>query len=224
MDDDRLVIVAQRADGGVDVVVPTAWILHRLQRNRIGYDKDAAVAQLRASGNSAQEVEQAANVLNLAHEERKVRGNPDNSAARIKGYLAFQALANAGRCTYGEAVAAVALKDCADHVSHKVMSAASVPNRSPTERRYRNALRADLRHDMRHAREIHRECIRHARAPRLAQLDVTYQRADEDGDAIKKRAIATQKQALRDATVHPDIDAAKTLEQLEAAWPKALTE
>lgn len=76
--------------------------------------------------------------------------------------------------------------------------------------------------DMHRARDIHRDRIRAARATALAALDVAYQRADEQGDAAAKAAIAAQKQALRDAPADPRIDAASTVEALGAVWPAGL--
>jgi hypothetical protein len=72
------------------------------------------------------------------------------------------------------------------------------------------------------ARDIQRDRIRSLREPLFADLDVAYQRADENGDAEAKAAIAARKQALRDATKDPAIDAAKTPEELKAAIPDAL--
>jgi Iap family predicted aminopeptidase len=76
--------------------------------------------------------------------------------------------------------------------------------------------------NMAKAREIQRDRIRALREPLFADLDVAYQRADENGDAEAKAAIAARKQALRDATKDPAIDAAKTPEELKAAIPDAL--
>lgn len=72
------------------------------------------------------------------------------------------------------------------------------------------------------AREIQRDRIRAMRAPVLAELDIAYQRADEQGDSEAKADIAARKQALRDATKDPAIDAAKTPEELKAVIPGAL--
>jgi hypothetical protein len=76
--------------------------------------------------------------------------------------------------------------------------------------------------NMAKAREIQRDRIRALREPLFADLDVAYQRADEIGDAEAKAAIAARKQALRDATKDPAIDAAKTPEELKAAIPDVL--
>jgi hypothetical protein len=76
--------------------------------------------------------------------------------------------------------------------------------------------------DMAVARDVWRTRIRAARAPRLAALDIEYQRADERGDDAEKQAVVARKQVLRDATSDPRIEAAATIEDLTAAWPEGL--
>lgn len=76
--------------------------------------------------------------------------------------------------------------------------------------------------DMPRAREIHRIWLRKLRAPALEQLDNDYLRADERGDALAKKEIADRKQALRDVTADPRIEAARTPEELKAVVPEAL--
>jgi len=94
------------------------------------------------------------------------------------------------------------------------------PDDIPQDRTYRNAWTATdkgIEHDMVKAREIHRENLRQERRPLLAALDIAYMRADEAGNAKAKADIATQKQALRDVTKHPAIEAAQTTEALMKA-------
>jgi hypothetical protein len=96
----------------------------------------------------------------------------------------------------------------------------------PTDYRFNGAWElqgANITTNMQKARQIHRERIRAARAPLLAQLDVDYQRADEAEDIEKKREIAGRKQQLRDATEHPDIEAAQTPDELANVWPLETT-
>ena len=96
----------------------------------------------------------------------------------------------------------------------------------PADRYFRNAWKdtgAKLDVDMPKAREIHREHLRARRAPLLAALDTEYMRADEAADVPEKRRIAAKKQALRDVTADPRIDAATTPEALKAVVPAALT-
>lgn len=76
--------------------------------------------------------------------------------------------------------------------------------------------------DMPKARELHKDTLRRLRAPLLAALDVDYQRADELNDTAAKQDIAARKQALRDVTADPAIEAAKTPEELKAVMPDAL--
>ncbi|WP_225644263.1 hypothetical protein [Bradyrhizobium australafricanum] len=75
-------------------------------------------------------------------------------------------------------------------------------------------------HNMEKCRAILRDRMRFSRAPKLAVLDIEYQRADEVGDVARKQAIAAKKQKLRDVTKLPEIDAATTLEALKAVWPQ----
>jgi hypothetical protein len=87
----------------------------------------------------------------------------------------------------------------------------------PIDRTYRNALRDNgkkLYHDMPRAREIYRDQIRETRAPKLAELDIAYQRADEKGDRGGQREIAAEKQRLRDLPARPEIEGATTIEML----------
>lgn len=76
--------------------------------------------------------------------------------------------------------------------------------------------------DIARAREIHRDKLRELRAPKLADMDVAYQRADEDGDAAAKAGVIAKKKALRDAPSDPRIVAAATPEELKAVIPDAL--
>ena len=81
---------------------------------------------------------------------------------------------------------------------------------------------ASIIHDMSICRAIWRDRMRFARAPKLAQLDMQYLRADEQGDILEKQRIASQKQELRDVTSHPDINASATPEDLKLVWPAIL--
>ena len=99
------------------------------------------------------------------------------------------------------------------------------PDAIPKDRTFRDAWKAEagkVLHDILKCREIHKQRLRQLRAPKLAALDVEYQRADEDGDTAKKRDISAKKKALRDVTADPRIDAAQTPEELLAVIPEAL--
>lgn len=113
----------------------------------------------------------------------------------------------------------------AEYVSHRMMPDEAIP----PDRTFRNAWCDETPEpvidiDMPKAREIHREKLRQMRAPKLAALDIEYQRADEAGDAKRKGEVATKKQALRDITDDPAIEAAQTPDELKAVMPAALTE
>lgn len=96
----------------------------------------------------------------------------------------------------------------------------------PIDRTFRNAWRNNAAGkpevDMPAARELWRDKMRRARGPKLAALDVEYQRADEAADAGKKAEVVKRKQLLRDVTDDPRIEAAKTPDDLKAVWPAEL--
>ena len=70
--------------------------------------------------------------------------------------------------------------------------------------------------DMAKAREIHKTNIREAREPKLAELDVKFQRALETGESTAD--IVSKKQALRDAPADSGIAAAGDADALKAQW------
>ena len=95
----------------------------------------------------------------------------------------------------------------------------------PTDRTFRNALRqtgSALTHDMPKCRDIWRNKLRELRRPKMAALDAAYMQADERGDTVEKARIAVEKQALRDVTADPRIEAAQTPNELKAVMPPEL--
>ena len=70
------------------------------------------------------------------------------------------------------------------------------------------------------AKEIHKNKIRKARAPKLAELDVEFQKAFET--SADTTSIVSKKKALRDAPANAAIDAAKTEAELKATWDTAV--
>lgn len=119
-------------------------------------------------------------------------------------------------------LARVAAGSVPEGVAYQVIDADALP----AGREFRNAWTIKdgrVAVDMPRARDIYRQRLREARAPRLAALDVEYQRADEAGDLAAKAAVAARKKLLRDLTADPAIEAAATPEALKAAWPKELT-
>ena len=77
-----------------------------------------------------------------------------------------------------------------------------------------------IKTDMTKAKEIHKTNIRKAREPKLAALDIEFQRALET--SADTTSIVSKKKALRDAPANTDIDAAKTEAELKAAWDTAV--
>lgn len=74
--------------------------------------------------------------------------------------------------------------------------------------------------DMAKAKEIHKKNIRDARAPKLAALDVDFQRALETSSDTS--LIVANKQALRDAPAAAGIATATTTDELKAQWDSTL--
>ena len=70
--------------------------------------------------------------------------------------------------------------------------------------------------DMAKAKEIHKTNIRKARVPKLAELDVEFQRALETSSSTTD--IIAKKQALRDAPAAVGISSATTTDELKAQW------
>ena len=73
-----------------------------------------------------------------------------------------------------------------------------------------------IKTDMAKAKEIHKTNIRNARAPKLAELDVEFQKALETGASTTD--IVAKKQALRDAPADSSIDAAINESELKSQW------
>ena len=76
--------------------------------------------------------------------------------------------------------------------------------------------------DLTKAKEIFKDKVREVRNPKLTALDADYMKALEDGDTAAQSAIATVKQALRDAPAASAIDAATDMAGLKAAWDASL--
>ncbi len=74
--------------------------------------------------------------------------------------------------------------------------------------------------DMAKAREIHKEKIRTARTPKLVELDIEFQKAQET--SADTSTIVSKKQALRDAPADSAIAAASDTDALKAQWNTAI--
>ena len=93
---------------------------------------------------------------------------------------------------------------------------------APAERTFREGWEANadtgiISVNMDAAKDIWRDKIRLARKPELEKLDAAFMKAQETG--ADTTAIVAQKQALRDAPAHADIDAATTPDELKAVQP-----
>ena len=73
-----------------------------------------------------------------------------------------------------------------------------------------------IKTDMAKAKEIHKTNIRVARTPKLADLDVEFQKALETSSDTTD--IVSKKQALRDAPADSAIEAATDEAGLKAQW------
>lgn len=88
-----------------------------------------------------------------------------------------------------------------------------------SDRTFRNAWEVQggkLTVSMFKARNLWRDKLRRARAPKLEALDVEYQRADERNDIAEKQRIIIEKQKLRDITADPRIESATTPMELKS--------
>jgi hypothetical protein len=77
--------------------------------------------------------------------------------------------------------------------------------------------------NMAKARTIHMDKIRAVRNKQLTDLDVSFMRAVETGDASELARIAGEKQVLRDIPQTLDLTT-NTPEELKAIWPIELLE
>lgn len=85
----------------------------------------------------------------------------------------------------------------------------------PTDRTFRNGWELDesagpavVKHNMAKCKAIAQDRLRVARKPKLEQLDVEYNKADEAGDFTLKGQIAAKRQQLRDVTADSRLNAA----------------
>lgn len=89
----------------------------------------------------------------------------------------------------------------------------------PSNRNFRNAWKLNnnkVETDMTKAKEIHKSNIRTARKPKLAELDIEFQKALETSSSTTD--IVSKKQALRDAPADSGIASASDEAELKAQW------
>ena len=77
-----------------------------------------------------------------------------------------------------------------------------------------------IKTDITKAKEIHKENIRFARTPKLAEQDVEFQKALETSSDTS--AIVAKKQALRDAPAAVGISTAVTETDLKTQWDTSI--
>ena len=77
-----------------------------------------------------------------------------------------------------------------------------------------------IKTNMAQAKEIHKRNIRTARTPKLAELDVEFQKALETGASTTD--IVAKKNALRDAPAAVGISTAVTETDLKAQWDTSI--
>tara|TARA_B100000085_G_C18239725_1_gene389426 strand:+ start:122 stop:553 length:432 start_codon:yes stop_codon:yes gene_type:complete len=107
------------------------------------------------------------------------------------------------------------IKDVPDGLSYEIVEDSVIP----TDRAFRNAWKQNnktIETDMAKAREIHKTNIRNARIPKLAELDIEFQKALETSASTTD--IVSKKQALRDAPADSAIASADTEAKLKAQW------
>lgn len=108
----------------------------------------------------------------------------------------------------------------------RIVSWRAMPDEAiPADRTFRNAWHdttpervIDI--DMVKARDIWRDVMRAVRKPLLEALDLAVMRASETNQPLAN--LVKQKQALRDVTTDPAIEAAQTPDELRAVWPDIL--
>ena len=74
--------------------------------------------------------------------------------------------------------------------------------------------------DMAKARDIHKKNIRAAREPKLSELDIEFQKAQETSSDTS--VIVAKKQALRDAPAATGITTAVNTTDLKAQWDTSI--
>ena len=111
------------------------------------------------------------------------------------------------------------IKDVPSGLDFFIIQDSEIPKNTFFERAWK-IVDGKIEMDIAKAREVDREHVRNARASKLAELDVEFQRALET--SADTTSIVSKKKALRDAPANSAIDAAKTEAELIAAWDTAI--
>lgn len=108
-----------------------------------------------------------------------------------------------------------AIKAVPSGLSYEIVEDSAIPS----DRSFRNAWKQNsktIETDMTKAKEIHKNNIRNARTPKLAELDVEFQKALETSSSTTE--IVAKKQALRDAPADSGITSATSESELKSQW------
>jgi hypothetical protein len=98
----------------------------------------------------------------------------------------------------------------------------------PVDQTYRDCWRLSEREndliaiDVEKAKEVWKKKMRNARELIFPKLDTDFFRALEFADMDKQKEIAERKRLLREVTALPELENAKTVEEIEAIWPEYL--
>lgn len=104
----------------------------------------------------------------------------------------------------------LSMKDIPEGAEYKIVEESELP----TDRTFRGAWDYDLKPDVDKSKDIWKDKLRSDRAPLLSELDVEYQRADEDSDDTKKSDIVKEKNRLRNVT--DLVDVCSTVDEIKA--------
>lgn len=120
----------------------------------------------------------------------------------------------------------LAKKDVPSGTAYEVVE----DNTLPTDRTFRNAwignnigiatATTTVTEDISKARDIHKANIRNARTPKLAALDIEFQKAQETSASTAE--IVDQKRLLRDAPAASGIATAANTTELKAQWDTSI--
>ena len=98
----------------------------------------------------------------------------------------------------------------------------------PSDRTFRNAWVTakgkSVEVDLDKSKDIAKDKVRQARTPKFQELDIAYQRADEDGNADAKAAVVVKKQTARDATADTKITNADSVDNLKTGMNEVIAE
>ena len=124
--------------------------------------------------------------------------------------------------TMEDLIKEVVPEDCLD--SADIVEADTIPN----DRTFRNAWTTSkgksAEIDLSKAKDVAKDKVRQARTPKFQELDIAYQRADEDSDADAKKAVADKKKVARDATKNTKITNADSIDKLKEGMEAVIKE